>query len=148
MRNLNSRLTLVICVVMALACQLALSPAPAAARWNPNPPPEGTDLTPYLVAGGLVIAGALVYAMVHKSDDAAEESNDESSEENSAVALNHPSLCLLSEQTGNHVSLPSLSVHDCMINPFVDVALDGPEPSRSAAESIDMTIKTGIILVF
>jgi hypothetical protein len=148
MKKLTSKLTLVVCVLMALVFQLAVSPAPASARWHADPPPEGTDLTPYLVVGGLVVAGAVVYAVVHKSSDTAKEDTEETFEEESSVELNTPSLCLLGNQTGGSVSMGPVCGQNLLVNPYIDVDLERLESRLFVAGMTDVTVKAGIALAF
>jgi len=148
MNKLTSRLTLVVCVMLALVFQLAATPPPAEARWHSNAPEPGADLTPYLIAGGLVIAGAVVYAVVNKSNDTADENAEETLEEKSSVELNAPSLCLLSEQTSDSASDRAICAHDLSAYPYIDVDLETLERRQFVSEMTDMTIRAGIALAF
>jgi hypothetical protein len=148
MKDLTSKVTLVVFLIVAFAIQLVIAPAPASARWHSNPPDEGTDLTPYLVAGGLVIAGALVYAVVHKGDDTARENTEETIEESSAVELNGPSLCLLGKRTDESVSAGPVCDQNLLVNPYINVDLQRYEDSQFLREMTDMTVMAGIALAF
>jgi hypothetical protein len=73
-----SHMPMIAFLLVAFIMSFFVVPSVAEAKWRSNAEvPEGTNLTPYLVVGGILIAGVVIYAIVkhnsNKDDSATEE---------------------------------------------------------------------------